>query len=220
MAHLLQNIMRPSQQMLDLLHRSCKWDTNTFQLACCTAGDRTCESAHVQQTVGSAFQIVQIKKLCHSTMFQPLCASCEWRHMSATARHAAAHAICSRASAVIGDIGFTSTKIIMLLSFARYGVWPRFVGKPGQSAVWSDADGFASCTSEELFKELQHIDMHKKPYNQAPGTTLDGYQATSSNSSACYGCDCQQFNTTQQLGLLNRRPAITGDHHRKCRTHR
>jgi hypothetical protein len=97
--------MRPSQQMLDLLHRSYKWDANTSRLACCTAGDKTCVSAHVQQTLGSGFQVVQIKNLCHSTMFQPLCVSQELRHMSATARHAAVHAICSRASAVIGDIG-------------------------------------------------------------------------------------------------------------------
>jgi hypothetical protein len=177
------------------------------KFACCYYSSNACQAAarRYSQTLEGARLIQLGHSHAHAPcVFGDAWCSSNWGNLGAMAQKAVLHHVCALSSTVIGHPNGINMKVTTLLHFASTGQLPELLSLEGVK-LWNDAWGFASCTSEELFKEQQHQAAHNGARYQAdpPRTYGQPYSDTAPPSPACGGCNDQgQCTPTAQLSPM------------------
>lgn len=219
-ASVLSYLMRPTEATATTIDSAAASMMGRF--TCCYYGSRACRAvaeSNVQVLDGSSVLEVDHHTKHPTCVFGSSWCGKHWDNLGAMAQRVVLQHVCARSSAVIGHLSGVSVKLTALLHFSRTGQMPKLLSIEGGN-IWHDAWGFASCTSEELFKEQQHQAANGSRYQSEP-PEVHGQppSVVSPASQACGGCNNQgQCTPLAQLPAMpapNKLPLLlfTGPHH-------
>ncbi|KAF6252640.1 hypothetical protein COO60DRAFT_504844 [Scenedesmus sp. NREL 46B-D3] len=204
-AAVLSYLMRPTGATQAVIDSAAAAMPDKF--TCCYYGNRACQMvADRHSDLLTGVKLVQVGHSHTHTACVSGDAWCSsnWSNLGAMAQRVVLHHICARSTTLIGPINGINVKVATLLHFASTSKLPELLSFEGHN-IWNDAWGFASCTSEELFKEQQHQAAHAGARYESDPPVIHGrpYNDVPAPSPACGGCNDQlQCTPTAQLSAM------------------
>lgn len=183
-ATFLAYALRPSSALQEVIDELMSRVQNKT-LACCTFASHAACEAHQRQA-----EILQAThRSAHCQFDQHWCQK-HWQQLGHVARKAVTyHACATHGSHIIGSVEHTDAKVLAVLALSATGALPTKHPAAAGPAVWNDAHGFASCTSEELFKEHQAHQINGTRFWATPTRPRQPYDVEVLPSK-CTGCPC------------------------------